>query len=379
MPVWQIKKAEMHMSAKHKESADEAEKNFGIVKRRSLRNIQSAFLIVMAVFIVIFIINVNSIQGNARVINYAGMVRGGTQKLVKEELYGLQDDRMIAQMDSLLYSLSTGQGEYGNIRLDDRTYQDSLAGQMKDWDALKAEILAYRADSSEKQQLFQMSQDYFRTADQTVTLAQNYSGTIENRIEIIEWFLIAIIGADALIVILYGIELRKASKHNMKFNAIAYLDPCTGLSNKRKCEERLSDKEPIPASEAVTCFMFDINDLKKMNDEHGHEAGDELIAGFGEALRQEALPHMFIGRFGGDEFMAVAVGISREEADAFNARLHDNCMHRSIAGVEHISFASGFAVSSEFSGISISSLMKTADQRMYENKKSMKSGRTENQ
>ena len=121
--------------------------------------------------------------------------------------------------------------------------------------------------------------------------------------------------------------------------------------------------------------MFDINNLKKMNDAFGHEAGDQLIAGFGEALRQEALPHMFLGRFGGDEFIGVAVNVGQEDVEAFQKRLREYCDRQTVAGVEGISFACGFAVSTEFPGINISDLMKVADQRMYDNKRRMKGNR----
>lgn len=343
-----------------------------IVNRRNLRIVQYIFIFIMAVVMVVFIVNVNMIQGNAKVINFAGMVRGGTQKIVKEELYGMKDDSMIAQMDDLLLSLQTGTGKYGKIKLSDQKYQDSLAEQISSWKDLKDEIYAYRTDSSNGQQLFQKSQDYFQTADRTVSFAQDYSGSIENRIKVIEWIMIALISIDTLIIIIYEMELGKAMKHNDKLTDMAYIDPCTGLSNKRKCEERLSDPNPISDTVSITCLMFDINNLKIMNDEMGHEAGDELIAGFGEALRQEAIPHMFLGRFGGDEFVAIAVNASREDITAFIEHLCDNCNRRIIAGAGYISFAYGFAVSADFPGLNIGELMKAADQKMYENKKSMK-------
>ena len=359
------------MTEKERKTLEE-EKNFGLAKRRELRIAQLAALVAMAVLMIVLTSNVNLIQGNARVINFAGMVRGGTQKLVKEELYGVQDDQMLAQMDDILYSLRTGEGRYGDIRLADETYQEALTEQVRTWDSLKAEILAYRADPSDRVRLFELSQSYFQIADKTVSMAQDYSAAIENRIENIKWIVVVLLALDALILALYGVELGKATKHNKKLSDIAYTDPCTGLSNKRKCAERLANREPIPPETELTCFMFDINNLKKMNDAHGHEAGDLLIAGFGEALRQEALPHMFLGRFGGDEFMAVAVGLGAETAAAFEERLRANCGRRTVAGVAGISFACGSAVSTEFPGLDISALMQIADQRMYENKKVMK-------
>ena len=350
----------------------EEEKNFGIAKRRTLRRVQVISFLVMAIISFIFIKNVNLIQGNAKVINYIGLVRGGTQKLVKEELYGLQDDELIAQMDGLLHSLQTGEGKYQGVKLSDPQYQKSLLAQIESWEKLKKKIYSYRSDQSDREILFQMSQDYFRTADHTVQLAQNFSGTIEDRIKVIEWLMIALFIVDGFMIILYGIELGKATKHNMKLSSLAYIDPGTGLSSKRKCEERLSDPAPVPAAVRVTCFMFDINNLKKVNDELGHEAGDALIAGFGEALRQEASPHMFTGRSGGDEFMAIAVHMSQEDAVSFVKRLQDNCKHRKSVGDTGISFAVGYAVSTEFTGLNISELMNIADRRMYENKKEIK-------
>jgi diguanylate cyclase (GGDEF)-like protein len=355
----------------NKKTAEE-ERTFGIAKRRMLRKVQVVSFIVMALVSFIFIENVNLIQGNAKVINYIGLIRGDTQRLVKEELYGVRDDELISQMDELLYSLQTGKGEYQDIKLSDPQYQKALSAQIESWKKLKKEIYSYRSDQSERQQLFQMSQDYFQTADYTAQLAQNFSGAIEDRVRVIEWLMIALIIADGFVIILYGIELGKATRHNMKLSSLAYIDPGTGLSSKRKCEERLSDPAPVPARVRVTCFMFDINNLKKVNDGLGHEAGDALIAGFGEALRQEASPHMFTGRFGGDEFIAIAVHMSQADAVSFVKRLQDNCKHRKSVGDAGISFAAGYAVSTEFTGLNISELMNIADRRMYENKEKIK-------
>ena len=57
--------------------------------------------------------------GGARIINYSGIVRGATQKLVKEELHGYEDDALISRLDGIIYDLQTGNGDYGLSRDDD--------------------------------------------------------------------------------------------------------------------------------------------------------------------------------------------------------------------------------------------------------------------
>ena len=56
-----------------------------------------------------------------------------------------------------------------------------------------------------------------------------------------------------------------------------YLDKATGLPNKNKCEELLDD--PEPAAENVGVCSFDLNNLRRINNSMGHEAGDAFTSG----------------------------------------------------------------------------------------------------
>lgn len=120
------------------------------------------------------LLSIYNLQGNARVINYAGVVRGATQRLVKEELQGQTDDALIARLDSILEELATGQGEDGLSRLKDDTYQELLASMREQWKDLKEEIMKVR-QGEETEPLFLLSEDFFQLADRTVTAAEHYS------------------------------------------------------------------------------------------------------------------------------------------------------------------------------------------------------------
>lgn len=113
-------------------------------------------------------------QGNARVINYAGIVRGATQQLIKQEMNDLPNDELIDYLDNIISELSTGKGEYGLIVLPDNKYQSLLDELSKNWIKIKEEI-DYTRQGGEKQKLFNMSEDYFILANNMVSSAERYS------------------------------------------------------------------------------------------------------------------------------------------------------------------------------------------------------------
>ena len=84
-----------------------------------------------------------------------------------------------------------------------------------------------------------------------------------------------------------------------------YLDEATGLPNKNKCEEILASEEPLTGSESTAVMVFDLNNLRIINDRQGHERGDQYIRSFAEQLRAALPEKYFVGRDGGDEFIAV--------------------------------------------------------------------------
>lgn len=93
----------------------------------------------------------------------------------------------------------------------------------------------------------------------------------------------------------------------------AYTDAHTGLPNKGACEALLRDQDTIV--EPTVCIMFDLNNLKTENDTMGHSAGDRLIMDFARLLRRVIPDKDFVGRYGGDEFMAVIYHTGKTEIE----------------------------------------------------------------
>lgn len=152
------------------------------------------------------LVSIHNLQGNARVINYTGVVRGATQRLVKEELKGRTDDALIARLDGIMEELATGVGENRLIRLNDQAYQELLSSMEDQWQVLKEEIMLVR-QGKDSEELFELSERYFQLADTTVTAAEQYTEKQVNRTS--RGFGILILGAMGVWGILVWQERRQ--------------------------------------------------------------------------------------------------------------------------------------------------------------------------
>ena len=75
--------------------------------------------------------------------------------------------------------------------------------------------------------------------------------------------------------------LRYAAQ-NAALRKKVYLDEATGLPNKNKCEELLNVPEPVSENAPVAVCVFDLNNLRTINNNLGHDKGDEYIRSFAQ-------------------------------------------------------------------------------------------------
>lgn len=145
--------------------------------KKWLKRLSPGFMAIFFCLIsIVALMSMLHMQGNARVINYAGIVRGATQRLVKQEMSGFPNDVLIQQLDGIVSELSTGKGENDLNALPDEAFQ-ALIGQMQQtWEALKDEIGQVR-QGQPSQRLYALSESYFELANRAVSAAEQYSET----------------------------------------------------------------------------------------------------------------------------------------------------------------------------------------------------------
>lgn len=254
---------------------------------------------------------VEKIQGTARVVNYAGLVRGKTQRIIKLEDAGEPQDTMIADINAYIDGLQNGSSELDLVRLDDRDFQDKMTELASYFEELKAEILLVREKGYENTAIIEKSETFFKICDEATGLAEAYSQRMASSLKKLEQ---VVVGDIIGLVFVIGMELIKAVRYaamNRILQKKIYLDEATGLPNKNKCEEILEGSD-------------------------------------------------------GDEFLAILRGLNREEVEACMNHIRTQTAEYSRQHPEMpISYAGGYALSTEFEDCDIRELFRHADQNMY--------------
>ena len=331
---------------------------------RTLMMVLTSILIIL--FFVIMSL-VGQIQGTARVVNYTGLVRGETQRMIKLEDAEEPQDKMMNTISSYIQGLREGSNDLNLVCLDDKDFQNKMEELDSYFEELKKEILSVRENGYENTDIIEKSETFFGICDEAVGYAEAYSQRKASALNVLEQIVFADIAG---LIILIAFELIKALRfaaQNRMLQKKVYLDEATGLPNKNKCEEILGNPEPLDGLTAVC--VFDLNNLRTINNNLGHEKGDEYIRSFAVELRKAVPVEYFTGRDGGDEFIAVFHGLDHSEMRRMLRMIRE---HMAAYSAEHpempLSYAVGYALSCDFEQCTMRELFRLADKNMYVDK-----------
>ena len=336
----------------------------------SLCHIVIAVLAVVLMGLIVWMmVIVSHMQGSARVVNYAGLVRGTTQRMVKMEIAGERQDEMSREIESYIHGLREGDDSLSLVRIPDADFQQKMKELNGYYLQVKQEISHLRRTGKADSYLIAASEQFFAICDEATALAEVYSEKQARDLSVLEKGITADIFA---LMILIGFEFFKALKRLMQNRVLqkkAYLDEATGLPNKNKCEEILN----APAAVDVGVVSFDLNNLRRINDSQGHQAGDAYIRRFATALRSAVPEEHFVGRLGGDEFLMVTRGLSEAGMEALMGEVRAKLAEEAK---EHpdtpLSYAAGYVLAKDYPEASMRELFAEADKHMYIHKNHVK-------
>ncbi len=159
-----------------------------------------------------------------------------------------------------------------------------------------------------------------------------------------------------------------------KLRSQALQDPLTGLFNRRYLEERL-EREVRHARRhraALSVLMIDLDHFKRINDTHGHEAGDRLLEAVGSALVETLRAEDVAARYGGEEFTVLLPGTALEEACWVAEKVRNTVRRLRVptAGLAlaEVTLSVGVATLAEGGDLEASELLRRADAALYEAK-----------
>ncbi|ADQ13615.1 diguanylate cyclase domain-containing protein [Halanaerobium hydrogeniformans] len=171
-------------------------------------------------------------------------------------------------------------------------------------------------------------------------------------------------------------DIRRRKENEAKIKYMTFHDQLTGLYNRHYLEEeiqRINTKRQLP----ISVIIADLNNLKKVNDNYGHQKGDQLLQKAAELIKTSCRDEEIIARMGGDEFIILLPQTSQAAAEIIKERIINNFKNHKLEEEIPLSIALGIASKNKESE-SFEAIITKAEEGMYINKLQSKSDQGRN-
>jgi diguanylate cyclase (GGDEF)-like protein len=161
-----------------------------------------------------------------------------------------------------------------------------------------------------------------------------------------------------------GIFAAIRSRRNRHFAQLAMCDDLTGVGNRRRLDRDLT-VEAASGDTPVAVIMVDVDHFKRINDEHGHEAGDTALRDVADAMRREVRAGDVVYRYGGEEFCVLLAKTNTTEAGQVAERIRFAVSQMPSAVDEPLTVSIGVALGK---GEHVAQTMVRADEALFKSK-----------
>jgi two-component system, cell cycle response regulator len=166
-----------------------------------------------------------------------------------------------------------------------------------------------------------------------------------------------------------ALALRNAITYD-QLQKLAANDPLTGLYNRRFGTLRLTEEFSRAARSSLPLgiIMFDIDHFKAVNDTYGHTVGDKMLVSIARVARIAVRDGDFIIRYGGEEFLVILPGASRDDTQFVAERLRhmiEDCSVRHNQQELRVTISAGYTSFPENNAADETALVKNADEALY--------------
>jgi two-component system, cell cycle response regulator len=163
---------------------------------------------------------------------------------------------------------------------------------------------------------------------------------------------------------------RELEVANKKLRKLSITDGLTGLFNHRHVHELLHEEieRSKRTGDSIAVAMVDLDRFKKVNDTYGHPTGDVVLYETAEILRDTAREVDMVGRYGGEEFIAILPGTPEENAAQFAERVRQRVeehVYRDDATEIRMTTSAGVAAYPSAAVPDADALLKRADEALY--------------
>ena len=165
-----------------------------------------------------------------------------------------------------------------------------------------------------------------------------------------------------------NIALEKA---NATINKLLRSDALTGIANRLYLQEYYQKVQALAVRHRspLSLVMTDIDHFKMVNDQHGHQAGDQILVEFARLLKENCREEDLPVRFGGEEFCVLLVAADTKKAYCQAERMR-SLVEKATIGEQQIKITASFGIATLKDGESLDDLLKRADNALYRAKDS---------
>ncbi len=217
--------------------------------------------------------------------------------------------------------------------------------------------------------------EVFKTTDNLALIMHNY---IEERINyekrlttILLWVLVfcllGLIISWFITIRIWRSNVKKKQEKDLEVSYLSYHDSLTGLYNRAFLESEMS-RVDLEENLPISIVMLDLNCLKLVNDTYGHVAGDQVLQKGAELLKTSCRESDVLARWGGDEFVILLPGTSKEAVRSISQRIIDEC-RKTYGEKLPVSMGLGFATKQEEEE-DLFRMLQEAEDNMYDHKTS---------
>ncbi|MHA7971445.1 GGDEF domain-containing protein [Rhizobium sp. CAU 1783] len=169
-------------------------------------------------------------------------------------------------------------------------------------------------------------------------------------------------------------DITEVRRYQSELQRLADTDPLTGLLNRRAFKSKAEHEiaQSLSQEHDVSAILFDIDNFKMINDTFGHDAGDDVIRNFACTVRKVMEGYDLVGRWGGEEFVAVVANTSldraAEIAEAVRQDVEEQCLLPADGAPVKVTVSAGVTGLNRKEK-SLSPLISRADAALYEAKR----------
>ncbi|MCA1994990.1 MAG: methyl-accepting chemotaxis protein [Coleofasciculus sp. S288] len=213
--------------------------------------ITATVLLLFAIFnLGIIYRQIDSLTSDGRIVNYAGIVRGNSQRLIKLELLEQDTDEIISKLDGIIKGLIEGDEALQLVKVQDKEFQSKMTEVEKAWSRLKTTLKDYRSDPKpeNKERLLAASEDYWELTNTAVSSAEAFAkGHVQSTKNI------ALILCGTNFLILGGIwKISENIKSRLKRAINTLATSSSEISTTIEEQERIASQQAASVNETTT-------------------------------------------------------------------------------------------------------------------------------